>query len=183
MEPAVIIISGAPGSGKTAAAMFFRNRRIPTVRMGDITLSEIARRNMPQGWESEKKVWKDMRKSLGDDIFARAAFEKLKSSGGGKHKLAVIEGMRTMAEYDFFRKVFPEVKTVFIRCSDEKRYERLKKRKVRPLTVYQAKKRDRDEGESFQLDSIRRKADFIVINDDGVEDLYNNLANTLRKYL
>ncbi len=177
MKFLVFVISGMPGSGKTAASEYFQKRHIPVVRMGELTQEELVRRNLAAGWENEKSVWIDLRKTEGKDIYAKLAAQRVKEFK--TKRMAVIEGMRTLEEYDFFTNMFPGFKTIFIEAGKEKRYQRLQERKIRPLSTKEAKQRDEDEAKGFDLRKLREKADFIVGNDGSFEEFFEKLRKII----
>ncbi|MCL4339294.1 AAA family ATPase [Patescibacteria group bacterium] len=177
MKFSVFVISGMPGSGKTAASEYFQKRHIPVVRMGELTQEELVKRKLAAGWENEKFVWTDLRKTEGKDIYAKLAAQRV-TEFEAKGKI-VIEGMRTLAEYDFFANMFPGFKTIFIEAGKEKRYQRLQERRVRPLSTKEARQRDEDEAKGFDLVKLRDKADFIVGNDGSFEEFFEKLRKII----
>lgn len=180
MRKLVLILVGLPGSGKTTVADFFKSKDFPVVRMGEITDEILREKNLPPTCENEKLVREALRQKYGEDIYARKVAGQILLFLK-ENPLVVIDGMRSEEEYKFFKKTLPQVKVLFIEAGEKIRHLRLTQRKVRPLTVQQAKERDMSELTRLGLYTFRKSADFIVNNEVAKSDLYKELNGLLKK--
>ncbi len=180
MNKTVLILTGLPGSGKTTAAGFFRRKKIPVIRMGDLTDAFLKEENLPFSQENEKRVRESLRKKYGVDIYAKKTYAKV-SKCLEVQPMVVIDGMRSGEELDYFQKNLPDVKIIFLEAGQDIRYQRLSVRPERPLTYEDAKKRDMSELTQLGLYTLRKSADFILGNNGTEADLFKKLEDMLKK--
>lgn len=178
MESVVLIIVGLPGSGKTTASSFFKSRKIPIIRMGDLTDSELKKLGLPITFENEKYVRENLRQQRGEDIYARVVIPEIRRKLK-ENKLVAVEGMKTESELTTFKEFISRIKIIFINAAKDIRYRRLADRKIRSLSRQQAQKRDVDEIYHFRLDHLIKKADFKVDNQYSLAKFYLELENIL----
>lgn len=180
MKKLVLILVGLPGSGKTMASSFLKTKKIPIVRMGDVTDEALKRENLPKTPENERMVREALRRDKGEDIYAKKIAPQILSLLK-TNSLVVVDGMRNKEEYKFFKKSLPEIKIVFIESSEKIRHQRLTGRKERSLTEEQAKKRDMSELSRLGLYTFRRSADYIIQNESTKLEFYKKLNEVLRE--
>ncbi len=180
MKPIVLILVGLPGCGKTTASIFFKEKNIPVVRMGDFTDEILKENNLSFTAKNEKKIREELRSKYGEDIYAKKTVEKILPLFS-KSSLIVIDGMRSGVEYAYFKKHLPEVKLVFLEMEEKLRYQRLMQREDRPLNEMEARERDMSELNRLGLHTLRKSADFIVNNNGTKEDLFANLEDIFKK--
>lgn len=177
-----IILVGLPGSGKTTASIYFKDKKIPVVRMGEVTQEQLAKNNLPVTEENEDIIRKNLRNNYGPDVYARKTLEKVKRdySDAG---VVIIDGMRTKAEYDFFHKYLDDINILYFETEKTMRFTRLRMRKIRPLSEKDAVKRDRVEKEELGMVKLKKHADFVVNNNGTIGSLHQNLQIILDKIL
>jgi dephospho-CoA kinase len=100
----VLIVTGMPGSGKSTAVEIARARGIPIYRMGDAVWAEVRSRGLRLENEVVGKVANEMRKTHGPGIWAERTVEQVRK--GRPAQLIIIDGCRSQAEVDVFRKEF-----------------------------------------------------------------------------
>lgn len=164
---------GMPGSGKSEASSYLHKKGISIVRLGDLTEEVIKEKNMLLTPENEEKIREALRKEFGMGIYAQKAGKKiaqLYAQGS-----VIIDGLYSWEEYISLKKQFSSLILIHIFAEPVIRYERLAKRKVRPFSLEDAKKRDIAEIEHLNKGGPIAMADFLVVNNTTVDDLYKQL--------
>ena len=186
-------ITGLPGSGKSIISDFARDKGACIISMGDVVRKEAE----SLGCNSEVAAV-SLRKKYGDDIFAKLCVEEIRNLTrdmiNNQNKLqdeinddevtCIIEGIRSPSEVDTFKEKFDNFKVIAIHSSPETRFERLKKRNRRDDTDNFDKFLERDIRElGFGIGNVIATADYIMINDNPLEDelakMINNYNNKL----
>jgi len=166
----MVSIVGMAGSGKSEVARVFERNGFKRIRFGDITDEEIKKRGLELNEENERDVRQQLRKEHGMAAYAKLNLPKidamLKSSD------VVVDGLYSWEEYTLLKSRYgDDFHVVAIWASPEMRYNRLSKRKVRPLTKEEAKSRDVAELENTNKGGPIAMADFTIINEASLEDL------------
>lgn len=176
----IIAIVGMPGAGKSEAAAFFKNKNIPVVRFGDLAEETLKQEGLDVTPENERKVRERLRKEYGMEAFAIKARPKIEMLLS-ENELVVLDGLYSWEEYVYLIKYFPDMVLVHIYASPKVRYERLSKRAVRPLNPDQARARDMAEIEHLHKAGPIVIADYLINNENGIEDLHENLESFIKK--
>jgi len=139
----IVAITGMPGAGKSTAAQALVKLGWTRVVMGDVIRGETNRRGLEPDAKNTGEVMKLLRKERGDSAVADLCLETIAKTGAEK---VVVDGIRSMAEVDAFRKK-ASVLLVAVDASPERRYELLKERgrKDDPLTSEMFVERDKRE--------------------------------------
>jgi len=170
----VIALVGMPGAGKTEAAEYLLKKGIPFVRFGKFIEDGVKQLGLPLTAENERKVREQKRKDLGMGAMAILAQPKLKELFK-THNVIAIDGVYSWEEYTLLKKEFPGLVLVHIFAEPKKRYERLAKRSVRPLS-FKAYERDVAELEKLNKGGPIAIADYLIENDgDDIKDFYNKI--------
>jgi dephospho-CoA kinase len=119
-------IAGMPGSGKGVFRRAVQRMGYPVVVMGDVVREEVKRRNLKPTPENVGKTMLHLRKVDGPAAVAKQCIPKLEKTTG---RIVVIDGIRSLAEVEEFKKHFPNFFVVAIHASPETRYRRLSRRK------------------------------------------------------
>jgi dephospho-CoA kinase len=120
----IVAITGMPGAGKSTAASALEEVGLMRIIMGDVIRQETKRRGMQTDAKSTAEVMKDLRKTLGDGAIAELS---LRAVGDKHNQRIVIDGIRSVAEVDEFRKK-GKVLVVAIHASRSRRFDLLKER-------------------------------------------------------
>lgn len=179
MNQTALVLVGFPGSGKTTASSYFRSMKIPVVRMGDLTDITLAKLNLPKSAINEKKIRKLLRRKYGPEVYGKFTVKEIKKLPGLK-RIVVVEGMKSEAELRYIQKKVERLIIIFIDVKRKIRFERIVKRTIRPLTYTQAKNRDNEERNLFKINLLKEKADFIVNNENGINEFYSRLLEILK---
>ena len=139
----MVAITGMPGAGKSTAAQALVHKGWKRVVMGDVIRSETKRRGLEPDMKNTGDVMKLLRKERGDAAVAELCLKEIEKTGAKK---VVIDGIRSMAEVDEFKKK-ADVLLVAVHASPARRFELLKDRgrKDDPLTYDMFVQRDRRE--------------------------------------
>jgi len=139
----IVAITGMPGAGKSTAAQALVKLGWTRVVMGDVIRAETKRRGLEPDAKNTGEVMKLLRKERGESAVADLCLEKV---GESKAERVVVDGIRSMAEVEAFRRK-AAVLLVAVDASPERRFELLKDRgrKDDPLTYEMFVERDRRE--------------------------------------
>lgn len=139
----IVAVTGMPGAGKSTAAEALAKRGWARVVMGDVIRSETRRRGLEPDARNTGDVMRLLRQERGEAAVAELCLETIEKSGSQK---VVVDGIRSMAEVDAFRKK-AEVLLVAIHASSARRFELLRERGRRddPLSRGMFDERDRRE--------------------------------------
>lgn len=176
----IIAIVGLPGSGKTLAADFFRNKNIPVLRFGEVTDEAIARQRLPFIQESEKKVREQLRRDFGMEAYAIKMEPKIHEAIK-KQRFIVIDGLRSWEEYIYLKERFYHLSLLAIYAAPAIRYQRLSLRKERSLTIEEARARDIAELTALHMGPPIAIADYLVKNETSIDACYKDLEFASKK--
>jgi len=117
----VIAIVGMPGAGKGFVSQPARSQGIPVLVCGDVIREETKRRGLPLTPDNMGRVMLAIRREEGPAVVAERLVPKIASS---RSTVAVVEGVRSMAEVDAFGRDYA-VTIVAVHASPKTRCERL----------------------------------------------------------
>jgi len=139
----IVAITGMPGAGKSTAAQALVRLGWTRMVMGDVIRTETKRRGLEPDARNTGEVMKLLRKEKGESAVADLCLEKIANM---KADRVVVDGIRSMAEVEAFRKK-AAVLLVAVDASPERRFELLKERgrKDDPLTHEMFVERDKRE--------------------------------------
>src|SRR3989344_2860355 len=161
----IIAFVGMPGSGKTLATDFLKEKGIPVFRLGDLTDEELKKRKLARNEENERKIREELRAKFGMQVYADYAVEKLKSLDP-KPYVAALDGVRSFEEYSLLKKEFgDDFCATALMASAEMRHKRLLVRPERPLTKEQCLSRDESELKNLNHGSTIAMADYFLLNE------------------
>lgn len=158
-----IAIVGLPGSGKTAAADFFRDHGCAVLRFGDQTDIGLKELGLPLSEENERRYRENIRKELGMAAMAIKIEPRIRDREKDCDVI-VLDGMRSWEEYIYLKEKFPGLSVLSIYAPSELRYSRLALRPVRPLTQKESRERDRAEIEKLHAGGPIAMADYVISN-------------------
>jgi dephospho-CoA kinase len=169
-----IAIVGLPGSGKTAAADFFRAQGCTILRFGDATDIGLRELGLPINEANERKYREDIRQELGMAAMAIKIEPRILEAEKTSDRI-VLDGMRSWEEYIFLKEKFPTLVILSIYASPKTRYARLAARKIRPLTQEESRERDRAEIEKLNSGGPIAIADYVIKNEGTEQELRQEL--------
>ncbi|MEN4007166.1 MAG: nucleoside monophosphate kinase [Methanobacteriaceae archaeon] len=178
----VIGVTGLPGSGKSVAARVANTLGINVIRMGDVIRDEALKRNADIG-ETAVKLREDYGKYVVAEKCVQIIEEALKNTTDDKNELKfVIEGIRSPAEVEIFKKHFGKFKVIAIYSSPKTRFMRLKRRKRSDDSTTISEFKNRDEREfKFGIGNAIATSDYMIVNEGSIWKYKNSIRNILKK--
>jgi len=177
-----IVFVGMPGAGKSVCMEYLKNKGLPCVYFGGITLDEAKQRGLAINEKNEKLVREDIRAQEGKGAYAARIAKQIKDFFAKGQGYVVVDGLYSWTEYKIFKQDFgPKAVIIAIIAPEKVRHERLAKRQVRPLTNEDAAARDYAEIENLEKGGPIANADYFLLNDGATEDLQANLQQLLTK--
>lgn len=183
----IVAIVGMTGSGKSAVSDKLTERGFQFLRFGQIVLDEVKKRvGKKSDPELEKQIREGLRKKHG--MAAIAIMNKPKIDKLLEKSDVVIDGLYSWSEYKFLKEKYGDrLSVVAVLACPKTRYARLTNRKKidpklrnRPLNPEQAKNRDYAEIENIEKAGPIVMADYSIINEDSLEDLYRKIDGVLK---
>ena len=177
----IIAVVGMPGAGKTTACDFFRKKQIPILRFGDETDLGLKELGKPLTEENERWYREKLRKELGMAAYAVKIVPRIKEVLKTK-KILILDGLYSWEEYEYLKKMFPQMLVLCVYASPAIRYQRLRRRKIRSLTTKEARERDVAELINLHKGPPIALADYLIINEGMVGKLYQALKELFAKW-
>lgn len=167
----VIAIIGLSGAGKSEVVDHIIDAYgCPKVYFGDVTFDEMKRRGLRVNEFNERMVREGLREEFGSLVYADRVIEKIRTLNGDGPVL--VESLYSWEEYLRFRAEFGDAfVTIAVHASPAIRYDRLKNRPKRPLTIEEARSRDYSQIENLHQAGPIAMADFLVVNEGTKEEL------------
>lgn len=170
----IIAIVGMPGSGKSEAGVFFKQKGIPVLRFGDVTDEGLKSQGLSLTQENEKPFRENLRKELGMAAFAIKMEPKI-TAASETSEIVVLDGLYSWEEYLFLIEKFPKLSVLCLYAKPEIRHNRLKNRSERPLSAEEARKRDIAEIGGLNKGGPIAIADYLIKNEGTQEALQKEL--------
>jgi len=174
----VVSVVGMAGAGKSEVARVFEEHGFKRVRFGDITDEEVKKRGLPLNEANERYVRELLRKEHGMSAYAELNLPIIDEARKKSH--VVVDGLYSWEEYICLKDYYGEDFYLIAVCASPKtRYNRLTKRTVRPLTLEEAKSRDKSEIENLNKGGPIAMADFTFVNESSLEDLRKRVKEVI----
>ncbi len=180
----ILAVVGLCGTGKSVVTRYIeKNFKFKSIYFGGFVLEEVKKRNLEINSTNEKIVREDLRRQYGLDVMARKAFNTINSylEEGAD---VIIDGLYSFSEYIYLKEQFPKRLALLAIHSPKKlRYQRLGKRKIRPLTPEQVDERDFFEIKNIEKAGPIAAADYHIVNHRSIHRLYQTIDNIMRDLL
>ena len=173
----VLAIVGMCGSGKSVACDILEKKGYKKIYFGGVTLNELKKSGLEDTPENEKKMRESLREKYGMGAFAYLLLDEIKKTSETNN--VVLDGLYSWDELVCLNKEIPNLKVIAIVADKNIRYDRISKRKVRPLTKEEAIKRDISEIENIKKGGPIAFADFYLYNNGDMNEYEKNLEKIL----
>jgi dephospho-CoA kinase len=181
MTKIIIGLSGEIASGKGTVAKYIREKyHANSYRFSTMLRDAMNRLYIEQNRENIATFSTMLRKSFGEDLFAKVMAEDVKKDGS---EIIVIDGIRRLADIEYLKKI-PQFKFIYIEADIKKCYERIIKRD----------ENTDDQGKTFddfleehnletevQIKDLKQHADAILENNGTVEELYEKIDSIINE--
>jgi dephospho-CoA kinase len=184
MAGVILAIVGMCGTGKSTAAKYIEATfKFKPIYFGGYVLEELKKRNLEINSANEKFVREDLRQKYGLDVIAqRAAGTILSYVTAGSP--VIIDGLYSFSEYLYLQEKFgKQLVLLSVHSPKTLRYQRLGQREVRPLTPNEVDQRDFSEIKNIEKAGPIAVADYHIINDGPIQDLYKDIDAIFKEIL
>ncbi len=167
----IVAITGMPGAGKSTAAKALEAHGFKRIVMGDVVREETRRRGLEPDQANTGKIMMELREKFGPGAVAEVCLQLL---GSLKDELVVIDGIRSMAEVEVFRKA-GEVMLLAIQASRDRRFELLTERGRSDAPASRASFDERDSRElSIGVGNVIALSDEMLSNEHTTPDEFGS---------
>lgn len=180
IKPIILAFVGMPGSGKSEAAAYLKEKGIPFVRFGEVTDEGVKEMRLELTPENERIVREKIRAELGMAAYAIQSKPKIDTLLK-THKVIAIDGLYSWEEYLFLKQQYPGLTIINVYAESKKRYERVAMRSVRPMTFEQSRQRDIAELERLNKGAPIAIADYMIENNSTLEHMYKQIDTLLAR--
>ncbi len=170
----IIAIIGLPGSGKTEAAVFFKEKGLPVISFGKTINNYIDNHHLRHTEENHKKIREELRSKHGEEALAMLNEHKIRENLK-KSICVIIDGLRSWKEYLYLKEKFPQVRVVILGLYADKevRYKRIAKRPHRNFLY--GEERDINELIGTNMGPTFTFADYLIKHNYSVPELRDKL--------
>jgi dephospho-CoA kinase len=175
----VVGLAGMPGSGKSLALNIAAESGYDIVIMGNIIREEAKRRNLEPSPENIGKIMLELRQTEESSVIAKRCVPKIENAKG--HRI-LVDGIRSLAEVEEFRKHFPGFTLIAMHSSPETRFKRLNRRQRSDDPNDRKIFDERDNRElSVGVGNAIAMAEHMIINEEEPQTTKRMIKETLRK--
>ena len=165
----VIALVGMCGSGKSVCCEVFKECGWEYVYFGGVTMKELAARGLEKNEPNERMVREELRRVHGPAAFAKLLLPEIREKA--EKNPVCLDGLYSWSEWKVLREALGDKLTVVaIVAERKKRYERISRRPIRPLTPEQAQSRDVAEIETMEKGGPIAMADLFLFNDEDLQE-------------
>ena len=181
MNNKFVAIVGMVGAGKTTGARFLEKSGFNYIRFGQVVMDEVEKRGLSVCEKNEKMVREGLRKKHGMAVMAVLNYPKIKKALKSSHVVA--DGLYSWAEYLYLKERLENKMIVLaVHAGPMVRYQRMSKRKERPLTPRLAQGRDYADISNIQKAGPIAMADYMIVNEGSPKELHRILDEFLSKF-
>ncbi len=172
----ILAVVGLAGAGKSTAVEYLTNKGYPRVYFGGVIYSAMEKAGIEITPESQTIFRETIREKEGKDFVVKRIIKEINDLiEVGQHKI-VADGIYSWTEYKAMKSEFPgELTVVGVVAPKRLRHHRLNVRPDRPFTDKESNDRDWNEIENLEKGGPIAIADYYIVNDSGVEKVYQEL--------
>ncbi|MEM1536631.1 MAG: AAA family ATPase [Candidatus Bathyarchaeia archaeon] len=178
-EKLVVGLVGMPGAGKSVVVNVAKAYGYGVVVMGDEVRKEAKRRGLEPTPENLGRIMLELRRLEGETVIAKRCIPKIAAMAEDK---VVVDGIRSLAEVEEFRRNFPKFVLVAVHASPETRFKRLfhRRRSDDPKSWEVFHERDMREL-SVGLGNTIALAEYMIVNEESLNTVKKQAAEILRR--
>ena len=172
----IIALVGLAGSGKSSAVEYLTEKGFPKIYFGGVIYKAMDEAGIEKTWDNQQKFREEIRRREGKDFVIKRVIKNIHDLiNAGQNKI-VLDGLYTWSEYKFLKHEFPgQVVVIAIVTPKHLRYQRMIKRAERPMQPHEVDQRDWSEIENLEKGGPIAIADYFIINDGSLEQLYQKI--------
>ena len=179
VDKIVVGLAGMPGSGKSLVVETARELDYDIVIMGDVIREETLKLGLDLTPANVGKVMLQLRADGGVSVVAQKCIPKIEVQEKNK---VLIDGLRSLHEVEAFKTHFAKFSIAAVHASPETRFTRLSNRRRSDDSNGWAVFHERDMRElSVGLGNVIAMAEQMIINDVGIEEVKDRIAEALRR--
>ena len=173
----LIAVVGMSGTGKSVATTYLEDQGYKKIYFGGVICNTLIEKGIETQRSTVKKLREDLRKEHGMGVVAKILLPEIEEAYSKGD--TVLDGLYSWDEYLILKDKFKDLKLVCV-CTDKKiRYNRVSKRKVRPLNHEEIVKRDVAEIENSAKGGPIAFADYYILNNGDLNSFYKRLEEIL----
>lgn len=174
--PKIYAVVGMAGSGKSTIVEYLKKKYgWPGVYLGEITFDRLKQEGLEVNEKNERYMREKIRTEGGMGAYALFSLPKIEKALESSDTV-VVESLYSWAEYKVLKERFgDDFKVIAAIASPAIRYARLASRPERPYTQDEARSRDWAEIENSDKGGPIAMADYPIINDGDINDLYRKI--------
>lgn len=178
-EKLVVGLAGMPGAGKSVVVNVAKAMGYGVVVMGDEVRGEAQRRGLESTPENLGRIMLELRRLEGEAVIARRCIPKIKGKVENK---VIVDGLRSLAEVEEFKKAFPKFAVIAVHSSPATRFKRLfhRRRSDDPKNWEIFRERDMREL-SVGLGNAIALAEYMIVNEEGLSVAKRKAAEILKR--
>lgn len=175
----VVGLAGMPGAGKSVVVNVAKAMGYGVVVMGDVVREEASKRGLEPSPETLGRIMLELREKEGASVIAKKCTKKIRDA---KEQKVIVDGIRSLAEVEEFKKQFPKFALLAVHASPETRFRRLyhRRRSDDPKNWQIFHERDMREL-SVGLGNAIAMAEHLIVNEDDLETVKRKAEEVLRK--
>jgi dephospho-CoA kinase len=170
-----------PGSGKSVVDDVAENLGFSIVIMGDIIREEVVKRGLKPTSENLGKIMLQLRKEEGQAAVAKKCIPEIKRANG---QGIIVDGIRSLAEVQLFRRTFPKFILLSIHSSPKTRLHRIFNRRRSDAPSNWTIFADRDCRElNVGIGPVIAMADYVISNEESLRQFTSRVRSFLKAYI
>ncbi|MEM2463357.1 MAG: AAA family ATPase [Candidatus Bathyarchaeia archaeon] len=175
----VVGLTGMPGAGKSVVVNVAKANGYGVVIMGDEVRGEAKNRGLEPTPENLGRIMLELRRLEGEAVIAKRCIPKI---AGIVENKVVVDGIRSLAEVEEFKRNFPRFMLVAVHASPETRFKRLfyRQRGDDPKSWEVFRERDMREL-SVGLGNVIALSEYMIVNEGSLAAAKRQAAEILRR--
>lgn len=177
----IIGVTGYLASGKDTVAEYLIKKGYNHYSCSDELRAILKQRNLESNRENQVKLGNELREQYGPGYLAQIILDKAQSP-------AVITSIRTPGEVETLKKN-KDFFLIFVDAPIEMRYQRVIARKregdeklsFEQFQAQEQREKQNADKNKQQLTAVAQMADFIIKNDNSLQELYTNIDKIIKK--